>query len=82
MPKNPTTVPGYTNQNKQSLLERTSFPSTTFRGQVIYRMKCGNCKHVYGANGCDIHIRKCPNCQSGTRGEPLREPPPTLDFGI
>jgi hypothetical protein len=24
-----------------------------------------------GANSCDIHLRKCPNCQGGKEGEPL-----------
>lgn len=26
------------------------------------------CGQLYGANGSDFHIRKCPSCQSGAPG--------------
>lgn len=25
-------------------------------------MRCKNCGFEYEANGCDVAIRKCPNC--------------------
>lgn len=36
--------------------------------QYAYKIECLNCKHLYGANGTDIHIRKCPECQKGAAG--------------
>ncbi|SEG13094.1 hypothetical protein SAMN05421819_1892 [Bryocella elongata] len=73
-----TTVPGYVNPRGQRVLERTGARSTTFPGQVIYRLKCKDCALEYGANGCDIHARTCPGCQSGSKGEPLVEKPAGL----
>lgn len=68
-----TTAPGFVNPNHQEVVERTGFGSTSFAGQVIYRMRCRGCSMEYGANGCDIHARRCPGCQEGVAGEPLRE---------
>ena len=31
----------------------------------IYQMYCTVCCHTYFANGSDIHLKKCPNCQGG-----------------
>lgn len=75
-----TTVPGFVNRRQQEVIERTGARSTSFPGQVIYRMKCRGCGLEYGANGCDVHARTCPGCQQGTAGEPLPERPATL-FG-
>jgi Zn finger protein HypA/HybF involved in hydrogenase expression len=36
--------------------------------QYVYQMGCSECGTVYGANGSDIHIRKCPKCQGGATG--------------
>ena len=42
--------------------------------QTAYKMKCGRivkgvrCNHVYGANGCDVWLRKSPRCQGGRPG--------------
>jgi hypothetical protein len=36
--------------------------------QRAYRVECGLCGHVYGANGSDMHERRCPKCQSGVTG--------------
>src|SRR5438128_1757194 len=30
--------------------------------QYVYQLGCSHCGHVYGANGSDIHDRKCPQC--------------------
>ena len=68
-----TTVPGFVNQNRQKTVARTGFPSASFAGQSIYKMCCGDCRKEYGANGCDIHSRRCPACQGGAAGEILRE---------
>jgi hypothetical protein len=75
-----TTVPGFVNQNGQRTVARTGFPSASFAGQIIYKMCCGHCRAEYGANGCDIHSRRCPVCQGGSEGEVLREMAPGL-FG-
>jgi hypothetical protein len=82
MPRHKTTDPGYCNKHNQIVVSRTGFPSETFPGQTIYHLRCGRhgCSHEYGSNGCDIHIRRCPRCQSGAKGELLRTPPPNL-FG-
>lgn len=75
-----TTVPGFVNQNGQKTVARTGFPSASFAGQIIYKMGCERCRAEYGANGCDIHSRRCPACQGGVAGETLREAAPGL-FG-
>lgn len=36
--------------------------------QLVYRVECGLCGHVYGANGSDMHERRCPACQNGAPG--------------
>ncbi len=36
-----TTVPGYRNGSRQEVVGRTGQRSTTFAGQIIYRLKCG-----------------------------------------
>ncbi|HVG27900.1 MAG TPA: hypothetical protein VM865_09870 [Acidobacteriaceae bacterium] len=68
-----TTTPGWVNGNGQEVIARTGQPSKTFRGQVIYELKCRRCTGRYGSNGCDIHARRCPLCDNGAAGEPLVE---------
>lgn len=75
-----TTEPGFLNERRQRVVERTGARSTTRQDQIIYRMRCGFCGFEYGANGIDIHARCCPACQNGEAGEPLPMPQPTL-FG-
>jgi len=36
--------------------------------QLAYRAECGFCGNVYGANGSDLHERRCPLCQGGAPG--------------
>ena len=74
----PTTAPGYVNPNKQKVIAATGAPSTTRDSQSIYHLRCTFCAHNYGCNGLDIKARLCPACQSGTPGEPLRAPSPSL----
>ena len=73
-----TTEPGFSNPNRQIVVRGTGAPSTTRSAQTIYALRCGDCDHTYGCNGLDIKDRRCPACQGGLRGEPLREPPPLL----
>ncbi len=63
----PTTVPGFTNPNGQVVLRATGLPGTDHR-QKIYVLACRDCSLEYGANGSDIHGRKCPACQKGAPG--------------
>lgn len=30
--------------------------------QIAYLLHCNECGFEYEANGCDVAIRKCPNC--------------------
>ena len=73
-----TAEPGFRNTNHQVVIARTGAPSTSRDRQVIYHLRCAACGHDYGCNGLDIKTRRCPRCQSGTPGEPLREPQPGL----
>lgn len=61
------TRPGFTNANAQTVVRLTDLPGTD-HGQSIYVLRCGHCSEEYGANGCDIWLRKCPNCQGGRPG--------------
>ena len=76
-----TTDPGYRNKHGQIVIKRTGFASESAPNQTIYRLLCDHCKHEYGANGSDIHKRRCPRHQDGAKGEALREEPLSL-FGF
>jgi hypothetical protein len=65
--KRSTTDVGYENGNRQTVLRQTSL-SGNLPGQRVYVLKCRNCGHQYGANGCDIHLRRCPHCDVGQPG--------------
>jgi len=58
------TTPMNRNRNSQITACETSWPSNRPTAK-IYMLQCKKCGFRYGANGCDIHIRKCPNCQGG-----------------
>ena len=62
-----TTRPAYKNPHGQVVLRDTGYPGTDHL-QRIYVVQCQRCRHEYGANGSDIHIRKCPAYQSGAPG--------------
>lgn len=62
-----TTTPGYRNRNAQIVISPTGRPGTD-HNQQIYHLHCGSCGLNYGANGSDIHIRKCPRCGGGAPG--------------
>lgn len=65
-----TTLPGYVNRNGQVTVRDTGMPGTDHL-QRVYQLACSKCGHVYGANGSDVHDRKCPKCQAGAMGLPL-----------
>lgn len=62
-----TTEPGYTNDHGQTVVRRTEHAGTD-HGQTVYVLRCGKCRHEYGANGSDIWERKCPKCGRGRPG--------------
>ena len=64
-----TTEPGYNNKNNQTVLRKTDLPGND-HNQKIYVLRCNECLHEYGANGSDIWLRRCPNCQGGAAGLP------------
>jgi hypothetical protein len=68
--RNSTTNIGYVNKNGQVVIRKTGLRGTD-HGQSVYQLVCSCCGHVYGANGADIHLRKCPNCQNGRPGLPI-----------
>jgi len=66
-----TTTPGFENRNGQVVVRATGLPGTD-HGQSIYVLRCLACRNEYGANGSDIHMRRCPACQKGAAGLPFR----------
>ena len=62
-----TTDPGYENANRQTVVRATDTPGSS-PGQRLYVLRCGRCGTHYGANGCDIDPRKCPQCMAGQPG--------------
>ncbi len=65
-PKGTTTI-GFTNPRLQTVIRATRLPGTD-HGQKIYVLRCGSCGAEYGANGSDIHARRCPSCDGGRPG--------------
>jgi hypothetical protein len=66
-----TTTPGYANRNGQIVIRKTDLPGNDHL-QRTYVLCCSHCLELYGANGSDIHQRKCPSCQYGERGLPIK----------
>lgn len=56
-----TTDAGYINKNNQRNLGYRGI-SETHSSAKTYEMECLDCGHKYLANGCDVWLRKCPNC--------------------
>ena len=61
-----TTRIGYVNPNQQKCCGHRGIKGNDHL-QYAYRMECLLCGNVYGANGSDIHLRKCPECQKGSK---------------
>jgi hypothetical protein len=51
----------------QVVVRNTGLPGN-LHGQTVYQMACSVCGHVYGANGSDIHERRCPQHDHGAAG--------------
>lgn len=62
-----TTEVGYANRNDQTVLRATNLAGTD-HFQYVYVLGCGRCEVQYGANGSDIHLRRCPFCDGGRPG--------------
>ena len=62
-----TTTPGFMNRNGQVVVRATGL-SGTDHGKYIYVLRCTKCSTEYGANGSDIHGRRCPKCDKGRPG--------------
>lgn len=62
-----TTAIGFVNDNHQRCHGTLGVKGTDHM-QLAYRLECLLCGFVYGANGSDIHERKCPSCQAGAKG--------------
>ena len=58
---------GYINRNRQENHGTRGRPGNDHL-QVAYKLLCRDCGYCYGANGSDIHLRKCPACQGGAPG--------------
>lgn len=54
---------GYINKNNQENCGCTGKEGNHV-GQKLYRMKCLKCGFEYEANGCDVWLRKCPECMN------------------
>ena len=65
-----TTEPGFVNPRDQEVLRRTNLRGTDHL-QYTYVLRCRHCGLEYGANGSDIHLRRCPACQGGQPGLPI-----------
>ncbi len=65
-----TTATGYRNADGQVVVRKTDLAGTR-PNQRIYVMRCEQCAHEYGRDGCDIHNTQCPNCQDGQQGLPI-----------
>ena len=56
-----TLVEGYVNKNNQLNKGCLNKPGSHYN-QMAYLLHCNQCGFEYEANGCDVAIRKCPNC--------------------
>jgi PHP family Zn ribbon phosphoesterase len=62
-----TTEVGFVNPNGQVTIRDARLPGTD-KFQRVYQLACSKCGHNYGANGADIHDRRCPSCGGGKPG--------------
>jgi hypothetical protein len=58
---------GYLNRHGQQCCGHCGVPGTD-HSQYAYKTECTICGYVYGANGSDMHERRCPECQGGAPG--------------
>lgn len=55
---------GYVNEFSQKNMGKTEMKGTGYL-QHLYAMRCEKCGYEYHANGHDIFLKRCPNCQGG-----------------
>jgi hypothetical protein len=67
---NTTLIVGYSNHNGQKVLRPTVQPAND-PSRFLYVLECLHCWNEYGADGTDIHLRKCPKCQGGQPALPI-----------
>ena len=60
---------GYVNPHGQKCCGHCGVHGTDHL-QYAYKTECTLCGFVYGANGSDMHERRCPECQNGRPGIP------------
>ena len=65
-----TTDLGYINRNNQKVIRNTGLQGTDHY-QVVYELECLDCGERHGANGSDIHQRRCPHCDPRSTGQDL-----------
>jgi hypothetical protein len=65
-----TTRVGFVSDLGQVVIRNTGLAGND-KNQTIYQLGCSFCGHVYGANGADIHLRRCPQHDGGAVGLPL-----------
>ena len=60
---------GDVNRNGQELVLKTKVVGNHASSRMwILRCRGPDCGEIYGANGCDFHIRRCPKHQGGAAG--------------
>ena len=57
---------GERNPNGLLLVRKTGESSGSHRFARIYVVRCGQ-GHEGGVNGCDFHVRRCPDCDPDAR---------------
>lgn len=63
------TEAGDVNKHGQELVRKTKAKGNHPSARMwVLRCTEPTCGHIYGANGCDFHIRRCPGHQRGARG--------------
>ena len=69
------TTPGIVTWPQDQKVIRNTGRKGSHHYAFVYEMRCEDCGKRYGANGCDVWFRKCPNpaCKKGggAPGEPL-----------
>ncbi len=71
MRKNKCAKSGYINHHDQLVVDQDLTYKSNHKSAKPWKLRCLKCKNEYGANGCDVHIRKCPECQKGKPSLPL-----------
>ncbi|MHB0972261.1 MAG: hypothetical protein ACYC7A_18035 [Thermoanaerobaculia bacterium] len=63
------TTPGAVNPKGQTVVRDSGIRNR--HSQRVFVLRCGQCAYEYGAQGCDVFLRKCPRCQDGKAGEAM-----------